>query len=75
MIRSSYEQRQQTMDRISHQFSQYPWVNEYYDPAKGYGVELPGGYRYAWRNSLGDIVTHEAGYNPNIGSNRTGRDG
>jgi len=33
-------------------------------------MELPGGYRQAWTNSLGEyILSDDPNYNPNIGSN------
>lgn len=71
MIMDSYNQRQQTMDRISTNFSQaIRGVDEYYDPVEQRGVELPGGYGYAWVNGLGDyVLTDNPSYNPNLGSN------
>ena len=71
MMMASYNQRQQTMDRLAEQFSQaIRGVDEYYDPFKGQGVELPGGYNYAWSNALGEyIVTDDPNFNPNVGSN------
>ena len=45
-------------------------VNSYYDPYKGYSVEISNGYRYVYANALGDyIVTDNANYNPNVDSN------
>jgi hypothetical protein len=72
MISSSYWDRQKTMDRISSQFSQsIRGIDEYYDPNKGYGVELPGGYNHAWTNALGEyIVSDDSFFNPNIGSSQ-----
>ncbi len=71
MMMQAYNQRQQTMDRLADQFSQaIRGVDEYYDPFKGQGVELPGGYNYAWSNALGEyIVTDDPNFNPNVGSN------
>ncbi|MBC7232248.1 MAG: zinc ribbon domain-containing protein [Chloroflexi bacterium] len=71
MMMESYYQRQQVYDRISSSFSQaIRGVDEYHDPFKEYGVELPGGYRHAWANSLGEyILTDDPNFNPNIGSN------
>lgn len=73
MMMDSYYQRQQVYDRISTGFSQaIRGVDEYHDPFKEYGVELPGGYRHAWANSLGEyILTDDPNFNPNIGSNLT----
>jgi hypothetical protein len=45
-------------------------VNSYYDPYKGYAVEIPNQYKYVYANPLGEyIVTHNPNYNPNVGSN------
>ena len=71
MIMDSYNQRQDILDRLSTQFSQtIRGVDEYHDPFEGQGVELPGGYDRAWSNALGEyILTDDASFNPNIGSN------
>jgi hypothetical protein len=71
MIMSSYQSRQATMDRLSTQFSQaIRGVDEYYDPLQDQGVELPGGYDFAWSNSLGEyIVTDDPNFNPNVETN------
>jgi hypothetical protein len=71
MMMDSYNQRQQTLDRISDRFSQtIRGVDEYYDPVEQRGVELPGGYEHAWSNALGEyIVTDDPNFNPNVGSN------
>lgn len=71
MIMDSYNQRQETLDRLSTQFSQaIRGVDEYYDPFEGQGVELPGGYDHAWSNALGEyILTDDPIFDPNIGSN------
>lgn len=73
MMMESYYRRQDTMDRLATQFSQtIRGVDEYYDSFAGQGVELPGGYRYAWGNALGEyIVTDDPNFNPNLGSNLT----
>ena len=70
MVTASYNERQRTMDRLSNQFSQaVRGVDEYRDPLDGQNVELPGGYRQAWSNGLGEyIVTDDATFNPNVGS-------
>jgi hypothetical protein len=71
MIMSSYHSRQETMDSLSTQFSQtIQGVDEYHDPYKETGVELPGGYDYAWSNNLGEyIMTDDPNFNPNIETN------
>ncbi len=71
MMMDSYYQRQETMDRLATQFSQaIRGVDEYYNPFEERGVELPGGYNYAWSNALGEyILTDDPNFNPNIGSN------
>ena len=71
MVRSSYERQQAAYSRVYAGISEsIRGVNSYYDPYKGYGVELPGGYRYAYGNSLGEyIFTDNPNFNPNIGSN------
>ncbi|HZW04589.1 MAG TPA: zinc ribbon domain-containing protein [Anaerolineaceae bacterium] len=70
-ITQGYHQRQQVMDRINQQFSQsVRGTTSYLDPHKGYEVELPSGYRYAWTNALGEyVLSDQAGFNPNINSN------
>lgn len=70
MIMDSYNERQRTLDRLSNQFSQaIRGVDEYHDPLGGQNVELPGGYRQAWSNGLGEyIVTDDVTFNPNVGS-------
>lgn len=71
MISESYWNRQRSLDHSAEQFSQaIRGVDGYYDPTTGRNVELPGGYRQAWTNSLGEyILSDDPNYNPNIGSN------
>ena len=73
MMMESYYQRQATMDRLATQFSQaIRGVDEYHNPFEGRGVELPGGYRHAWANALGEyILTDDPNFNPNLGSTVT----
>jgi hypothetical protein len=68
----SWEERQGVYDRLSERFSQnIRGVDEYYDPVSDRRVELPGGYRNAWVNGLGEyVITEQEDYNPNIGSNQ-----
>jgi len=73
IIMNAYDKRQRTLDRLSNQFSQaIRGVDEYSDPLAGRSVELPGGYRQAWSNGLGDyIVSDDATFDPNVGSTVT----
>jgi hypothetical protein len=69
-IWSSYENRQDVMDRAATRVDQaIRGVDEYYDPFKEQAVELPSGSTQAWTNPLGEIVTTDKpGEDPNIGS-------
>lgn len=71
MIVGSYRQQQATLDRLATQFSQtLRGVDEYLDPFDNRGVELPGGYAYAWSNPLGQyILTDDPNFDPSVGSN------
>jgi hypothetical protein len=71
MMMDSFNQRQQTLDNLSGQFSQaVRGVDEYLDPADEQGIELPGGYAHAWSNGSGEyILSNDANFNPNVGSN------
>lgn len=73
MMMESYYQRQATLDRLATQFSQaIRGVDEYHNPFEGQEVELPGGYRHAWANAMGEyIVTDDPNFNPNLGSTVT----
>jgi len=70
MVMASYDERQRTLNRLSNQFSQaIRGVDAYHDPRGGRNVDLPGGYRQAWANGLGEyIVTDDATFNPNVGT-------
>ena len=70
MMMDAYNQRQQTLDRLSDQFSQaIRGVDEYYDTAEGHGVELPSGYEHAWSNGIGEyILTNDHNFDPNLES-------
>jgi len=70
MMMDSYNQRQQTLDWLSDQFSQtIRGVDEYYDASLEQSVELPGGYDHAWSNGLDEyILTNDANFDPNLGS-------
>ena len=68
---ANYRQQQETRERIANAASQtIRGVDPYQDPINGGAVELPGGYGYAWTNSLNEyILTDDPNLNPNEGSN------
>lgn len=70
-VRRSYETQQAANDRVYRGISEsIRGVNTFYDPYKGYSVEIPNAYRYVYANPLGEyIVTDNPNYNPNVGSN------
>jgi len=70
-VRRSYEAQQASNDRVFRGISEsIRGVNSYYDPYKGYSVEIPNDYRYVYANPLGEyIVTDNPNFNPNVGSN------
>jgi hypothetical protein len=70
MMMDAFNQRQQTLDRLSGQFSQaIRGVDEYYDASIRQPVELPGGYDYAWSNGSDEyILTNDANFDPNLDS-------
>lgn len=63
----SWYGRQEIYDRLSHDWSEnIRGVETYYDPYKGYEVELPSQYEHAWVNSWGEyILTDNINFNPN----------
>lgn len=71
MIMQSYQSQQASYDRIFRGISEgIRGVNSYYDPYKGYSVEIPNNYRYVYANPLGEyIMTDNPNENPNINSN------
>jgi len=68
---AGYRQQQETRGRIADAASRtIRGVQPYQDPISGGAVELPGGYGYAWTNSLNEyILTDDPNLNPNEGSN------
>jgi DNA-directed RNA polymerase subunit RPC12/RpoP len=66
-----WSQRQNTMDRLADSYSQaIRGVDAYVDPSTGRSVEMPGGYRQAWTNGLGEyILSDDVNYDPNLGTN------
>jgi hypothetical protein len=65
--------RQDIYDRLSHDWSEtIRGVETYYDPYKGYEVELPSQYDHAWANSRGEyIITDDPNFNPNVDTDST----
>jgi hypothetical protein len=71
MFSDSYRQRCESQDRISRSYSEYiRGVETYRNPYEDRPVQLPSGYTSAWVNRSGEyILSPEAGFNPNVGSN------
>ena len=71
MYSDSYRQRCQSQDRISRSFSEYiRGVETYHNPYEDRPVQLPSGYTHAWVNRSGEyILSPQAGFDPNVGSN------
>ncbi len=71
MFADSYRRSCESQDRISQHFTEYiRGVDTYHNPYEDRPVQLPSGYTDAWVTRSGDyILSSEAGYNPNIGSN------
>jgi hypothetical protein len=71
MFSDSYRQRCESQDRISRTFSEYiRGVETYRNPYEDRPVQLPSGYANAWVNRSGEyILSPQAGFDPNIGSN------
>jgi hypothetical protein len=75
-IRASYETRQAAMDRVNLNFDRHiRGVEAFQDPwGHTSAVELPSGYSQAWSNANGEyIMSNDANFNPNVGSNTTWR--
>ena len=71
MFDDSYRQRSQSQDRISRSFSEYiRGVETYRNPYEDRPIQLPSGYANAWVNRSGEyILSPQAGFDPNVGSN------
>jgi hypothetical protein len=67
MVNDSYRKRQETQDRLHHNFSQViRGVQSYTVPGSASPVELPSGYNHAWRNNLGQyVLSNNSNFNPN----------
>jgi hypothetical protein len=71
MVNESYRKRQETQDRLHHNFSQViRGVQSYAAPGSGSPVELPSGYNHVWANSAGQyILSNHSNFNPNVSLN------
>lgn len=69
-MRSAWEARQASQDRVSQEFSEYVrGVETYTNTFEERPVELPSGYNDVWVNSSGEyLLSNTAGYDPNVGS-------
>jgi hypothetical protein len=74
-IRQRYENRQATLDRTNRAWSEaMRGVERWSVPGSAGGgsqVELPNGYRYAWRSADGRYLVTDGSGDPNQGSNTT----
>jgi hypothetical protein len=70
-MREGFQKRQETMDHVNANWDQYiRGVETYQGPFDKAPVELPSGYNEAWANANGEyIVSNDANFNPNKGSN------
>jgi len=71
MYSDSYRQRCESQDRISQKFSEYiRGVETYRNPYEDRPIQLPSGYNDVWVNRSGEyILSNQAGFDPNVGSN------
>jgi hypothetical protein len=72
-IRQRYENRQATLDRTNRAWSEaMRGVERWSVPGSGGSqVELPNGYRYAWRSADGRYLVTDDSTDPNRGSTNT----
>jgi hypothetical protein len=71
MFADSYRERNAAQDRMSQSFSEYiRGVETYRNPYEGSPIQLPSGYSSVWVNRSGEyVLSDQAGFNPNVGSN------
>ncbi len=74
-MRSSWEARQTSQDRMAREFSESIRGVETYDqPFEGRPVQLPAGYDDVWVNPQGEyVLSNETGYDPNVGGTQEWR--
>ena len=74
MTSDAYWARQASQDRIHRNFSNYiRGVTPYHSPhGKGYTIQLPSHYQYAWGSSTGGyILSNNPNFDPNLHSNHS----
>ena len=71
MFADSYRRSCESQDRISQSYTEYiRGVETYRNPYEDRPVQLPSGYSNVWANASGEyILSDQAGFNPNVGSN------
>jgi hypothetical protein len=71
MYEDSYRRANQSQDRIARSYSEYVrGVDTYRNPYEDRPIQLPSGYNGVWVNRSGDyVLSNQAGFNPNVGSN------
>jgi hypothetical protein len=71
MFADSYRRSQESNERISRSYTEYiRGVDTYRDPYQDRQVQLPSGYSGVWVNHTGEyVLSNEAGFDPNVGSN------
>lgn len=69
-MRSSWQARQASQDRMAREFSEsIRGVETYHQPFEEREIQLPSGYRDVWTNRAGEYVfSNDAGYDPNVGA-------
>ena len=71
MFNESYKRSCQAQERMARNYTEYiRGVETYRDPYEDRPVQLPSGYDHVWVNRLGEyILSNQAGFDPNTGSN------
>jgi hypothetical protein len=69
-MRSAWQTRQASQDRMSREFSEsIRGVETYAQPYEEREIQLPSGYRDVWTNRAGEYVfSNDSGYDPNVGA-------
>ena len=76
IIRSSYENRQRTMDRCNENFDKMiRGVETYSTPFQNHPLEVPSGYDRVFTNPLGEVIlTNDPMFDPGSVSNQDWRE-
>lgn len=71
MFADSYRRSSESQDRINRSFTEYiRGVETHRDPYENRPVQLPSGYSNMWVSRSGEyMLSNQAGFNPNVGSN------